>query len=445
MSFRNFISENIFLPLSDCVTGQCSARSFRFFEQSKHWSREQLDAFQNERLRLLVRHSVANVPYYRDLFYNLGLTADDIQTKADLCKIPIVNKSVMRREGIEHFTAEGFPEKQRTAHRSGGSTGEPFSFYTTKEENSMNLAAKLHTWYSVGYRLGDRYVKIANNERDSLQKRVQDFINNSVLIPFSNVNDDELAKTLESIEKLKPLYIRSYPMPLYLLAQFKKKHGGFRYSPKFIFTTGSTLSENYRNEIESAFGCKIIDSYSCEGNANVAQSLNCEKYHVSEEFGITEVVDADGLPIQDGVGRVVSTDLWNYAHPFIRYDTQDLVEVCSAPCECGNPRMMIKRIMGRECESFLRSNGKYITVHDLTGFLKRQEGVSNAVDGYQLVKKKDGSVTFRLVVNDGFDESLKRMIVDYWTEQLDSPVSIEIVDELPLMNNNKRLAIIEEK
>jgi len=445
MTFRNFVSEKFVLPLSDLVTGECAFKSFRFVNETQTWTREQIDAFQNERLRMLIQHAVENVPYYRDLFPSLGLTANDIQTKEDLWKIPIVNKTIMRNEGIGRFAAEGFPPKKRVLQRSGGSTGETFSFYVTKEECSVNLATKLRTWYNAGYRLGDKYVKIANAGRSNFLKRMQDLANNSVLIPFSNVSDVELEHALEEIEKIKPLYIRSYPLPLYLLAQYKKSHVGYHYSPKCIFTTGSTLSENYRSEIEAAFGCKIVDSYSCEGNANVSQSPSCDCYHVSEEFGITEVLDYNNKVVENGIGRVVSTDLWNFAHPFIRYDTRDLVEVSDEQCLCGNPRKRIKRIMGRECESFLQSDGKYITVHDLTGFFKKFSHINDAIEAYQLVKKKDGSVLFLLVTNSMFVDSMKQEIVEYWSSELSRNVAVEIVEEIPLMGNNKRLTIIDEK
>ena len=37
----------------------------------------------------------------------------------------------------------------------------------------------------------------------------------------------------------------------------------------------------------------------------------------------------------------------NFAHPFIRYDTQDLVEVSSKECRCGSHHMRIDSIIGR--------------------------------------------------------------------------------------------------
>ena len=50
-------------------------------------------------------------------------------------------------------------------------------------------------------------------------------------------------------------------------------------------------------------------------------------YRITDYYGIIEVLDEHDQPVTDGIGRVVSTDLWNRALPFLRYDTLDLVEV----------------------------------------------------------------------------------------------------------------------
>lgn len=440
MSLRNFISENIILPMSDLATGQCVHKYFKFLKSTETWTRQQIDDYQNERLRLLIRHSVSKVPYYRDLFKRLGLTAEDIQTKEDLYKIPVIDKNIMRREGIERLTAEGFPKKELLYERSGGSTGEPLSYYITKESTSVNLAAKLRTWYKAGYRLGDKYMKIANGKRNGKTKKIQDWLNNSIYVQFSEASDSDLKHILDIIEKEKPLFIRSYPIPLYMLAKHRQNRREYTFCPKCIFTTGSTLSEDYRNTIETAFSCKIIDSYSCEGNANVAECTSHTCYHVTEEYGITEIIDRD----ENNVGKVISTDLWNFAHPFIRYNTQDLIETSQESCTCGNRHQAIKKIMGRECESIIVSGGKHFTVHDFTGYFKIFPDMNEAIDAYQIVKKKDHSIEFRLVVNKNFTPEHKETFICYWSEKFTSPVSVNIVEEIPIMKNNKRLSIVEE-
>ena len=342
----------------------------------------------------------------------------------------------MRSEGIERFAACDFPENKRIASRSSGSTGEPFSFYVSKDAYSMNLAAKLRTWYQAGYRLGDRYMKIANGVRHGRLKNLQDRMNCCIYVPFFSINDETLKGILDQVEKEKPSIIRSYPIPLYLLAQYRNNHSGYNFKPCHVMTTGSTLPAEYRKEIELAFGCDVIDSYSCEGTPNTYETPIHDGYHVTQAYGIIEVLDEQDQPVINGVGRVVSTDFWNLAHPFVRYDTQDLVEVKDGK---------IQRIMGRECESLIDVNGQRYTVHNFVGFFQEDDRpTKQSVIAYQVVKKKDKSIEFRLVVNDQYNTAIEQYIIDYWNQLLHVPIAVTIVEEIPLMNNNKRLTIIDE-
>src|SRR5450759_5227402 len=142
--------------------------------KSQWWVEKQLKQYQEEKLRILIRHSVETVPYYRDLFNELKLNPEDVKTHKDLKKLPILTKAIIKKEGIERFTSSTFPKKQIIISSSSGSTGEPLFYYTTKDAYSMNLAANLRGWYWMGYRLGDKYVKLSQNARKNFIKRLQD-------------------------------------------------------------------------------------------------------------------------------------------------------------------------------------------------------------------------------------------------------------------------------
>ena len=427
-----FLHEHIILPLSDLATGQHVHRDLRRLRRAERWGDEEMRQFQIERLRAVVDYAARHVPYYRDWFASQPFRPQDIHSLSDLRLLPVVDKSLMRREGIDRFTAEGFPIKHRRSSRSSGSTGEPFSFYVSDEAASVNTAAKLRTWQQAGYHMGDRYMKIANGARHGRLKSLQDSVNRCTYVPFYSMDDSTLQNILELVDMTRPTIIRSYPAPLYLLARYRISHPVYRHQPRHIMTTGSTLPAAYRDEIEHAFGCDIIDSYSCEGTPNTYETTAHDGYRICDYYGIIEVIDEAGRPITDGIGRVVSTDLWNLAHPFIRYDTQDLVEVAGG---------QIQRIMGRECEAIIQSNGNMYTVHNFSHFFIFD--VSNSVDNYQVVHHS-GGIPFRLVVNAQYTPAIEQYIIDHWHSLLGVPVSIEIVDNIPLMHNNKRLTIVKE-
>ena len=446
--FINWLQEHIVLPLSDLITGQSVSKKLNFLLKSQYWTREQLDDFQNQRLRLLIQHVYESVPFYRDYMHAHHLTPADIQTKDDLKKLPIITKEIMRKEGIERFTSETYPISKRITTSSSGSTGKPFVHYITKEDYSMDIAGNLRGWYNMGWRLGDKYIKISQNPRNSFLKKIQDWVTRNRYVATTDLSDEHLYEVMQEIEYYKPVVIRSYPDPLYIMAQYRLQHKNeFRYCPKVITTTGNVLHSHIREVIEEAFGCEVYDSYGSEGNSVAFECSTHGGYHSAEEYGITEVLDDNDQVVQEGSGRVVTTDLWNYAHPFIRYDVQDRIEVTASPCRCGRVHLRVLKVLGRDNEVLNAPSGRRYIVHHFTVFFEPTvtPQLKDSIEQYQIVQHKDGSVTIKLVVNNRYEDAMSMFLKDYWEKEFGADVTIEIVDRIPIMGNNKRRFIIIEK
>lgn len=117
---------------------------------------------------------------------------------------------------------------------------------------------------------------------------------------------------------------------------------------KQIKTIGETLSDTLRARVESEWGVKICDSYSSQELGYIAmQCPTSGLYHTTENL-IVEILNDDDTPCADGqTGRVVITDLHNFATPLIRYDIGDYATRGGA-CTCGRTTPTITRIVGRE-------------------------------------------------------------------------------------------------
>ena len=66
-----------------------------FNPERETMSREQIEAFQLERLKETVRHCMGNAIYQKK-FKEAGITPDDIQTLDDVRKIPFTTKADLR-------------------------------------------------------------------------------------------------------------------------------------------------------------------------------------------------------------------------------------------------------------------------------------------------------------------------------------------------------------
>ena len=108
-------------------------------EASQWWSPERLAALQRERLRALLVKSQRDVPYYRDLFAQLGCDAVDIHSIDDLQRLPFLTKPIIR-QNLEQLRSERAGALAR--FNTGGSSGEPLIFLIGKERISHDVASK---------------------------------------------------------------------------------------------------------------------------------------------------------------------------------------------------------------------------------------------------------------------------------------------------------------
>jgi phenylacetate-CoA ligase len=81
---------------------------------------------------------------------------------------------------------------------------------------------------------------------------------------------------------------------------------------------------------------------------------------VQSERLLVEIVDDNGAPCPPGAtGRVVITDLHNFATPLLRYEIGDLAEV-APPCPCGRGLPSLARVVGRRRNLLTLPDGRTI-------------------------------------------------------------------------------------
>lgn len=443
MSLINSITEKLILPASDIVLGQNIKKHLNFLEDSQWWSLSQLEDYQNAKLRNLIKHAYENVPYYREIMKSLKLVPCDIQTKDDLKKLPVLTKDVFKKNFPHKLTAQNISPNTYRFDSSSGSTGKPIQLYLSKDAYGFNKACNLRGWYWMGYRLGDKIVKISQNKRSSKVKSFQDRFNHTLLFPQSYTRENFL-EFIEVLDKFSPKFLRSYPDPLLFLSRMAEEEGIKLPSMEAINTTGNMLFDNVRELAEQQFGSRIYDSYSCEGNPNLFECSSKECYHSSMEYGIIELLNENGEDVGPGEeGRLFSTDLHNYATPFIRYDTQDVLIRHDKECSCGRKLIPIKRIIGRDNDILITKDRQYLIGQTFTTYFKRIYEIKQ----FQIVQQEIDLFEFRLVVTEEFNKEIENRIVVDWKGKIgaDTKITVSVVSEIPLLSSGKRRFLIRNK
>ena len=124
-------------------------RRLRELVDSEKWSAGEIEAYQNEKLRQLIRHAYENVPYYRERWKSLKISPDDIRSRDDLAKLPVLTKEDVR-QNFERFVSEKTSRQELVFRHTSGTTGKALHFYVTNEAIALQWAV----WWRHRLRFG---------------------------------------------------------------------------------------------------------------------------------------------------------------------------------------------------------------------------------------------------------------------------------------------------
>jgi len=440
MSYINILANRIFLPTMDLMFRFQIKKFLDFLNKSQYWSKNELEAFQIERLKILISFVYDNVPYYRKIMKDNKLIPDDFKNINDISKFPIQTKDNIRkgiREGS--LISTSIDASKLIYSSSSGSTGEPLQFYIDKVCNSINKATGIRAWQWMGFELGDKILRINYLPRDNIKKRLQDKFSNNRYIQINILDNKDIHNIIKNLNTFKPKVLRCYPEPLYRIAKYIQENHIDIVNIPIVSTTGSKIFNHQRELIEQVFKAELFDGYSCEGGSTISE---CEKhsYHSAMEYAITEIVDEDDYPTKKG--RHITTDLWNIACPFIRYDSGDILSLTDEKCLCGRELLRIEEVFGRESEVIITPDNNYIYAPTIVGFMQDYKGV----DQFQLNQTDFDKIIIRLKINDKYNSIEEKNILQLLNTLTDEKMNIEIdyVDSIPLLHNGKRKIINNE-
>ena len=161
--------------------------------------------------------------------------------------------------------------------------------------------------------------------------------------------------------------------------------------------------------------------------------------HIDMERSILEIVDEDGKQIFDKPGKILATSLFNYALPFIRYDTGDLGIISSKKCPCGRESLLLKEVVGRTTDSLIL-NGITIGSPVLTVLMGRFD-----IEQYQIVQESGNSITIKIVKGQTFSEKDENFIRrSFFSHVGEIDIKFEYVDSIAPFEGQKHKFIIND-
>jgi len=402
--------------------------------RTRDMNEQQLKDWQDNRLRLIVKHAYKYVPYYRKLFKKLCILPDDIKSAEDLKKLPLLTKDELRRNP-EEFTPRRGKGLLASRNFTSGSSGKPLELrrdlYSINFENAILWNQK----QSAGIRFSDRIAVLREELVVPFENRKPPFwrysaFENKMFISSYHLGRENIRHYVKALEDFKPAAIEAEPSSLYILSRFIKDEGlcPLSFSVKAVFTSSEVLLDKHKALIEDVFGGRIYDFY---GNGERVAAIGmCGEgvYHVIPEYGIMEFMPLDG---NSGRAEIVGTSLHNYAMPLLRYRTGDVVEVSDANCRCGRKSKVIKKIEGRLADFLVSSDGKLIYVDACYLML---QGVKNLIEA-QIIQENFNHIRIRYMPACGFSKDDEKKLLNNVKTYMGNSVDVALEKNPELLYN----------
>ena len=375
-------------------------------------SREQLKAWQDERLAAQVKHAYENVEYYRRKMDEAGVKPSDIRGTEDLHKLPFLCKDDLR--DAYPYGLLAVPKKDCVRiHSTSGTTGKRVvAFYTQHDvdlwEDCVARAITaaggnsddiLQVCYGYGLFTGGAGFHGGSHKVGCMT------------LPMSSGNTD---RQLQFMEDLGTTFLCCTPSYAAYLGETVCERG---LKDKIHLKAGifgaEAWSEEMRRDIENKLGIKAYDIYGLTEISGPGVAYECSEQngmHINEDHFIAEIIDpVTGEVLPEGSkGELVFTSITKQAFPLIRYRTRDICILNREKCSCGRTFIKMCKPMGRS-DDMLIVKGVNVFPSQIETVLLEQGYTAN----YQIVVDRvNNSDTLEVLVEmsaENFSDSLGKI------------------------------------
>lgn len=367
------------------------------------------------------KHSIEHTEFYKK--YNI----DDI--------FPVVNKTFILDNYDAMLADSGF-ELPTHISSTSGSTGTPFKVVQDMKKRKRTIADLQIMGELAEYNSHERMVFFRVLHQNSRRSAEQENKENIYYIDCSDLSSVGLNNMYCELTEKKPVCIMSYTSTLVELAKYIIQSSYAKIPLKSIITIGEGVSEENHRLLTEAFDGKVYRRYSDMELGILAQDNgNRGEYRLNWGSFYFECLklNSDEPAEENETGRIVITDLFNYALPMIRYDTGDLGVM--GHNSLGIP--VLKEIHGRERDCIYSASGELVSPAKISvsmwgiDSIKQWQFIQNTKTGYTLKLNADINNDYSDII-----KTLKSVLGE------NANIDMEFVDDIPVLSSNKRRAVI---
>lgn len=424
----------------DLKEGGVRLSEMRKLQAASHWSAPQLRQWQEQRLTELVRHAERTSPWYRKIINQLHLNTTSTITLEDLQRFPVTRKLDIR-DHTDEFISSDFAKENLVRAKTGGSTGVSLNLFFDHHCQKLRNGAQLYADSFSGWAPGSRIAAIWGNPpvAKTLKQKLRAFLlERMIYLDTMDLNPQSMGQFVQRWQAFKPDMIFGHAHSIYLFAKYLAEQNINDLRPRGIVATSMMLLDHERQLIEQVFSCPVSNRYGCEEVGLIA--VECEQHqgmHINSPHIILECLDDNDQPVAPGEpGKLVITDLNNYAMPLIRYRVEDVGVLSQRQCNCGRTTPLLERLEGRVADFLKKPDGGNVAGVSL---VERTLTKVPGIEQMQLVQEDLYELIINRVKGSEYTPESDQLLVREFREVFDERVTLSIrdVNKIPQEKSGK--------
>ena len=398
------------------------------------WPRELIERVQRRRLRAMVEHAWANVPYWSRTMRELGVRPAHLRSAADLARLPLVDAATVQ-ERFDEFVSRAHAHEVDELWSSGSSTGVRRRILWSHDDALLNPAYLERVW-PVVRRLArqtapERFLSAALGEStaSSVLTRLRGdddpyrqlvvttggpanwathpVWRGRLMLPADGGQRHALApaapfeEAVERVREVRPRIAFSLGSWAEEFLRRLDESGTDVVLPRVWLYYGESVSAQARASADRR-DCALLSLYQCSEAGRIA--FECERrdgLHVSSDLVAVRILGPGGRDLGAGeTGEVVVTGLRNRTTVLLNYRLGDSAEWAAGGCGCGRTLPRLARLAGRTTDVVDLGRDRSMSAFVVEAMLGEALRGSRNV---QFVQRAPGELLVRVVAPAGVD------------------------------------------
>jgi phenylacetate-CoA ligase len=394
-------------------------------EDIDHKSIDEIKAYQEEQLQVLLQYVNKNSKFYSDLFKENNIDIKDIKTLEDLQKLPFTTKDDLYEQNDDFICVD--KRKIVDYITTSGTLGDPVTFAMTDTDLERLAYNEYISFKCSDGSPNDIYQLMVTLDRRFMAGMAYFLGIKKMGAGMVRVGNGMIELQWDTIRRIKPNALVAVPSFILKLIEYAEANG-IDYKNSSI-KKAICIGESLRNpdftlntlgqRIKEKWPIKLYSTYaSTEMGAAFAECGESIGGHHRPELLLVEFVDEYNNPVAEGEsGELVITTLGVEGMPLIRFKTGDVVEHHTEACKCGRNSMRLGPVIGRKNE-MIKYKGTTLYPPALYDILNDMDYVENYIIEVSTNQIGTDDILIRIATNGDKPENFEKFIKDHFRAKL---------------------------